>query len=78
MSQLKQSAVTTKVRMLFDASTRPHPIANSINDYMFTATTTPLQPRLWEIMLRARMSAKCSHHEGSHGVWRECQTLPHD
>ena len=52
---VKRSAVTTKVRMVFDASARPHPLANSINDCMFTGT--PLQPLLWDIMVRARMSA---------------------
>ena len=33
---VKLTAVTTKVRMVFDASARPHPLANSINDCMFT------------------------------------------
>lgn len=33
---VKQSAITTKVRMVFDASAKPHPLANSINDCMFT------------------------------------------
>lgn len=51
---VKQSAVTTKVRMVFDASAKPHPLANSINDCMFTGP--PLQPLLWDIMVRARMS----------------------
>ena len=52
---VKVTAVTTKVRMVFDASARPHPLANSINDCMFTGP--PLQPLLWDIMVRARMSA---------------------
>jgi len=51
---VKQCAVTTKVRMVFDTSARPHPLANSINDCMFTGP--PLQPLLWDIMVRARMS----------------------
>ena len=51
---VKQSAVTTKVRMVFDASAKPHPLANSINDCMFTGP--PLQPLLWDTMVRARMS----------------------
>ncbi|KAL9976623.1 hypothetical protein ACROYT_G013945 [Oculina patagonica] len=51
---VKQSAVTMKVRMVFDASAKPHPLANSINDCMFTGP--PLQPLLWDIMVRARMS----------------------
>ena len=51
---IKESAVTTKVRMVFDASAKPYPLANSINDCMFTGP--PLQPLLWDIMVRARMS----------------------
>ena len=51
---VKQSAVTTKVRMVFDASAKSHPLANSINDCMFTGP--PLQPLLWDIMIRVRMS----------------------
>lgn len=51
---IKESAVTAKVRMVFDASTKPYPLANSISDCMFTGP--PLQPLLWDIMVRARMS----------------------
>ena len=51
---IKESAVTTKVRMVFDASAKPYPLANSINDCIFTGL--PLQPLLWDIMVRARMS----------------------
>ena len=51
---IKESAVTTKVHMVFDASAKPYPLANSINDCMFTGP--PLQPLLWDIMVRARMS----------------------
>ena len=29
---VRQDAVTTKVRMVFDASSKPHPMANSINE----------------------------------------------
>ena len=51
---VKESAVTTKVRMVFDASAKAYSLANSINDCMFTGP--PLQPLLWDIMVRARMS----------------------
>lgn len=37
---VKQSAVTSKVRMVFDASAKPHPLADSINDCMFTGPPT--------------------------------------
>ena len=44
---VKQSAVRTKVRMVFDASARPQPLTNSINYCMFT--DPPLQPLFWDI-----------------------------
>ena len=40
--------------MVFDASAKPHPLANSVNACMHTGP--PLQPLLWNIMIRARMS----------------------
>ena len=40
--------------MVFDASAKPHPLANSVNECMYTGP--PLQPLLWDIMIRARMS----------------------
>ena len=51
---IKQGTVTTKVRMVFDASAKPQLLTNSINDDMFTGP--PLQPFLWDIMVRVRMS----------------------
>ena len=51
---IRESASTTKVRMMFDASARPHPLANSVNECMNTGP--PLQPLLWDILIRARMS----------------------
>ena len=51
---VKQSTVTTKVPMVFDASVKLQPLTNSINDYMFTGS--PLQPLLWNIMVRVRIS----------------------
>ena len=51
---IKESAVTTTIRMVFDGSAKHYPLANSINDCMFTGP--PLQPLLWDIMVRARMS----------------------
>lgn len=40
--------------MVFDASAKPHPPAISINECMYTGP--PLQPLLWDILIRARMS----------------------
>ena len=45
---------TTKVRMVFDASAKPHPLAASINECMYTGPF--LQPLLWDIMIRSRIS----------------------
>ena len=52
---VRESATSTKVRMVFDASTKPHPLANSVNECMHTGP--PLQPLLWDIMIRTRMSS---------------------
>ena len=41
--------------MVFDASMKPNPMANSVNECMFTGP--PLQPRLWDIMIRARVAS---------------------
>ncbi|CAB4008157.1 Hypothetical predicted protein [Paramuricea clavata] len=51
---IRENASTTKVRMVFDASARPHPTANSVNECMHTGP--PLQRLLWDILIRARMS----------------------
>ena len=51
---VKEHASSSKVRMVFDASAKPHLLANSVNDCMYTGP--PLQPLLWDIMVRARMS----------------------
>ena len=51
---VRDNATTTKVRMVFDASAKPHHLANSVNDCMHTGP--PLQPLLWDILVRARMS----------------------
>ena len=32
---VRESASTTKVRMVFDASAKPHPLANSVNECMY-------------------------------------------
>lgn len=51
---VRETAATTKVRMVFDGSAKPHPLANSVNECMYTGP--PLQPLLWDILIRARMS----------------------
>ena len=50
---MRQSATTTKIRMVFDASAKPQPLASSVNECMHTGP--PLQPHLWDIMIRSRM-----------------------
>ena len=51
---VRTEAVTTKVRMVFDASAKLHPLAASINECMYTDPS--LQRLLWDIMIRSRMS----------------------
>ncbi len=51
---VKSSATTTKVRMVFDASAKPNQLVRSINESMYKGP--PLQPLLWDILIRARMS----------------------
>ena len=51
----RESASTTKVRRVFDASAKLHPQANNVNECMYTGPS--LQPLLWGILIRARMSA---------------------
>ncbi len=40
---IKENASTTKVRMVFDASARPHPLANGVNECMHTGPLADLQ-----------------------------------
>ena len=51
---IKEYASIKEVRMVFDASARLHPLANSVNECMHTGPS--LQPLLWHILIRARMS----------------------
>ena len=51
---VREAAATTRVRMVFDASAKPHYLASSVNDCMHKGPS--LQPLLWDILLRARMS----------------------
>ena len=51
---VKQDATTTKTRMVFDTSAKPQPTSNSINECRYPGP--PLQPLLWDVLVRARMS----------------------
>ena len=51
---IRENATTTKVRMAFDTSGQPTPTENSINDCMYKGPV--LQPNIWKIMVRARMT----------------------
>ena len=51
---VREDAATTKIRMVFDASAQPDPGSNSINDCMYKGLA--IQPQLWDILIRARMS----------------------
>ena len=52
---VREEATTTKVRMVFDASAKEHPLSTSINECMYPGP--PLQPLLWDILVRAHMSS---------------------
>jgi len=54
---VREGATSTKVRMVFDASSKPSREAYSINECMNPGPT--LQPLLWDIMIRSRMSPVC-------------------
>ena len=41
---VREEATTAKVRMVFGASAKPHPLANSVNECMYNGP--PLQPLL--------------------------------
>ena len=51
---VRDEATSTKVRMVLDASAKPSPNVNSVNECMFTGP--PLQLLLWDILIRARMA----------------------
>ena len=53
---VRRDTTTTKVRMVFDAGMKPHPMANGVSDCMFTGP--PLQPLLWNILIRARVAPR--------------------
>lgn len=50
---VRETASTTKIRMVLDASGKPHPLANSVNECMYTGPS--LQPLLWDILIKVRM-----------------------
>ena len=51
---VRESATTTKIRMVFDASAQPDPASNNINGCMYKGLA--IQPQLWNILIRTRMS----------------------
>ncbi len=50
---VRNDASTAKIRIVFDASAKPQRLASSVNECMHTGP--PLQPHLWDIMIRTRM-----------------------
>jgi len=46
---VRQHAITIKVRMVFDASAKPNPSSESINDCMYTGPA--LQPHIWDLLV---------------------------
>ena len=54
---IREAATTTKVRMVFDASSKPSREAFSINECMNPGPAT--QPLLWDILICSRMAPIC-------------------
>ena len=70
---VRQYAMTTKTRMVFDASPKPHPLASScsINECMYTGPA--LQPLLCDILIRARMSPICYWATSKRHFTNQCE-----
>ena len=49
---IREEAVTTKVRVVYDASAKAHPNAVSLNDCLYPGP--PLQNKLWNVLVRSR------------------------
>jgi hypothetical protein len=64
--EMKENATATKVRMVFDASMKPHPMANRVDECMFTGP--PLQPLLLDITVRARLPIQHRFGRYSEGI----------
>ena len=54
---IREGAVSTKIRMVFDASAKLSPEEYSINKCM--SPGPPTQPHLWGILIRSRMAPLC-------------------
>ena len=54
---IREGAMSTKVRMVFDASAKPSPEEFSINECMNPGP--PTQPLLWNILIRSRLAPVC-------------------
>ena len=54
---IREGAVSTKIRMVFDASAKSSPEEYLINECMNPGP--PTQPHLWDILIRPRMAPEC-------------------
>ena len=54
---IREGVVSTKIRMVFDASAKPSPEEYSINECMNPGP--PTQPYFWDILIRSRMAPVC-------------------
>ena len=50
---IREEAASTKVRVVYDASAKPHPDALSLNDCLYPGP--PLQIKLWNVVVRPRI-----------------------
>ena len=54
---VREGAVSTKARVVFDASAKPSPEEYSINECINPGP--PTQPPLWDILIRSRVAPVC-------------------
>jgi len=54
---IREGVVSTKIRMVFDASAKPSPEEYSINECMNPGP--PTQPYFWDILIRSRLATVC-------------------
>ena len=54
---IREGAVSTKIRVVFDASAKPSPEEYPINECMNPGP--PTQPHLWDSLIRSRMTPVC-------------------
>lgn len=73
---MRESAHSTKLRIVYDAPTRAHPEASSLNNFLNSGP--PLQNRLWDVLVRMRFHPVVLTRDLKQAGWKECITLSLD